>query len=475
MRNKDVDSETGEIVDFEKLVESFARKSEKYWATMRNNLQLLHRSDFVDQLAIDLVREELSDILDSGILTYPHTLEQHGVEEDMTLQEKKSSLGISSVPIDRTWVEDKFLQDLANKADKVRKGNWSWRIGTEAQEKHLLGWYPFFVTLTVDPSKADPKEIWKDTRELRKYIRRLSDIVCKELGHPPARKKPYRPESDYVTYAGVIEHGKSREHHHGHFVIWMREIPDSWKTCPNFGIRDPARRIKNECRAMSTVWPWSGYDTSNGQYLSPALYFRSVGDIWEKSCNFDLPMKNGKPMVIGTPRAAGHYITKYLSKEHKEWHHRMKATRNLGMKTLKNLIAQQDLETCQKLATRAATAKFNLSLTMIHSVPLGLVRSLAKQREHLILYRRNQLDLKTLLTSKSDIFLKMLSSVRSGARPDRMDSLQFFDWVGQFHQEVNEYSEDSLREAHKRLAKYFPQEKYKIKHIKIGANDVGHT
>ena len=80
---------------------------------------------------------------------------------------------------------------------------------------------------------------------------------------------------------------------------------------------------------MRTFWKWSSPD------LSPALYFRTIGDIWEKAYNFVLPLKDGRPMKISIPRVAGHYITKYLSKEHKEWHHRMKATRNLGMKTLK--------------------------------------------------------------------------------------------------------------------------------------------
>ena len=286
--SRHIDKSTGEILSIDKLVQAFSNKSEKFWATMRSNLQLLHRSDAVDELAIDLVREELADILDSGILSYPHTLEQHGIKPDMSFDDRKKALGIASIPLTRNWLESKFLEDMANKADLIRKTNWSWRIGQEALEKQAMKWHPFFITLTVDPMKTDPKKLWTEGREFRKYIRRLVNVVCKELGHPPAHKKPYRPESDYVTYAGVIEHGKSREHHHGHFIVWLRAVPSEWRICPNRGIRNPANRTKNECLPMRTLWPWSLPG------LSKALYFRSVGDVWEQSYNFMLPIKDGQ-------------------------------------------------------------------------------------------------------------------------------------------------------------------------------------
>ena len=282
-----------------------ANKASSYWASMRTNIALASRSELVDEVGIDKIREELQNILDSGIITYPHTLEQHGLKPDMTLNERKIQFGLATKKLEHTEEEQRFLDDMAIKADLIRKSNWSWRIGQEATEKHKLGWHPFFVTLTVYPDYCDgrerevkidgndvllpgydsPKDLWMTGREFRKYIRRLANVVSNEMGHSPPHKKPYRPESDYVTYAGVIEHGKSREHHHGHFVIWLRAIPGSWRICPNYGIGDPSRRLNNECKQMREYWPWSLPG------LSPALYFRSIGDIWEKGYNFVLPLQ----------------------------------------------------------------------------------------------------------------------------------------------------------------------------------------
>ena len=456
--------ETGEIQV--KPLATAANKNFDFWASMRTNLSLISRSEKVHESVIDVVIEELRSILDSGILSYPNTLQQLGIEQNQPLEERKKNLAIESCIPEHSENEKKFLRNMAHKADNMRKSNWSWRIGQEAMEKHALGWYPFFVTLTIDPMKTDPKQLWVEGREFRKYIRRLVNIVCKELKHKPAHHKPYRPESDYVTYAGVIEHGKSREHHHGHFIIWMRSIPASWRTCPNMGIRNPANRTKNECLPMRTLWPWSLPG------LSPALYFRSVGDIWEKSHHFVLPLKDGKPMKVSTPKAAGHYITKYLAKEHREWHHRMKATRNLGMKKLRLTIQKLQLDQVEALAWRAPNSELNHSLMMTHNIPLGLVRSLAKRQVFLIKYMHNQLDLTELLQSNSQIFTRMLMSVRSGIRPDRMDSCQFYDWVSQLLPAQKGYCEKRQLSAHLELGKYFPHIAKRVKSVKQGANDI---
>ena len=456
-------------MNLDKLQQQFANKSANYWAKMRTNLSMIGRSDFVDETYIDEIRRELSDILDSGILTYPHTLTQLGLEPDQSLKERKQQLGLSTTPLVHSEAEQRFLDDMAHKADQVRKGNWSWRIAEEAEEKQKLKWHPFFVTLTIDPNKTDPKALWTEGREFRKYIRRLANVVCKEMGHDPCHKKPYRPESNYVTYAGVIEHGKSREHHHGHFIIWLRAIPASWRVCPNAGIRNPANRVKNECLPMRTLWPWSLPG------LSKALYFRSVGDIWSTEYNFVLPLKSGKPMKISVPRTAGLYITKYLAKEHREWHHRMKATRNLGMRKLRQTLESLDETMIEALTWRAENSNTNLSLMTIHSCPLGLLRSEAKRRSYLLRFRSNRLDLKTLLTSNSGIFNRMLSSVTNGARPERMDSFQFFDWVGEFLPVQKGYSRTKQIIAHTYLASIFPPDKNRVQHTNLGGNEIGHS
>ena len=459
----------------EQIQECFARKHANYFAKMRSNLALIHRSDTLDDLLVDHVRSELKSILDSGILTYPPTLELLGVNHKMTLDERKRALGVPLRSMNMSDLEQRFMENMAYKAEQCRKANWSWRIAQEAEEKQQLGWHPFFVTLTVDPKRTDPKTLWQEGREFRKYIRKLAKIVAKELKVPPPHKPPYKPESEFVTYAGVIEHGKSREHHHGHFCIWLRAIPSSWRICPNYGVRNPANCTDNECREMSTVWKWSSYDNETGRYLSPALYFRSVGDIWSNEYNFVLPIKDGQPMRVSTARAAGAYITKYLSKEHREWHHRMKATRNLGMRTLIERIRDAHPAIQEALSWRAQDSQLNHSLMMTHSCPIGLVRSVAKRMHYLSRFRRNQLDLQDCLQSNGNVFIKMLSSVRAGHRPDRMRSSDFFDWVGKFLVEEKGYCKHRQIAAHVYLGQIFPHVVKAPPTKKLGGCNIGYS
>ena len=456
---------------FDRTTRSLSNKSSKYWARMRTDLLLLSRSDHTNDDILDAVKSELSDLLDSGILNYPPTLAQLGLNKHQSLEERKSAFGIVDAQHYRSSQEMDFLKDMVFKAENARKGNWSWRIGNEAAEKHEQGWHPFFVTLTIDPSRYEPKQVWQDGREFRKYIRRLAKVVCKVLGHPPPHKKPYRPESDYVTYAGVIEHGKSREHHHGHFVIWLRDIPASWKVCPNHGIRDRAKRNRNECLSMRTLWPCSLPG------LSPALYFRSVGDVWTTRYNFVLPLdkKTGKSMRISSPRTAGHYITKYLSKEHKEWYHRMKATRNLGIQKLRKVLRAMKYKDVEALTWRPPTSGQNLSLMMTHTVPQGLLRHYAKQQKFFLQYKYRQLDLRDVLQSNRDVFTRMLKSARRGARPERMDSQRFYDWVSGFLPVPIEFSEERMMIAHKKLADHFPPPPPPTNRQSIGGNDIGYS
>lgn len=450
--------------------ESQANTYQKYWATMRTNLSLINRSEREDLDYLEVVKAELRDILDNGILSYPQTLEQVGLKPDMSLKERKMALGLRTTPLVHHGRELKFLENMAYKAHDTRKSNWSWRIAEEAVEKQKEKWHPFFVTLTVDPKRTDPKTLWQEGREFRKYIRRLVNVVCKEMGHPPAHKKTkefdYRPESDYVTYAGVIEHGKSREHHHGHFLIWLRCIPASWRVCPNHGIRNTADRVNNECLPLRTYWTWST------PRLSPAMYFRSLGDIWSTEYNFVLPLKDGQPMKVRVPRVAGNYMMKYLSKEHKEWHHRVKATRNLGMKRLKHLLKMMNPSIVEALSWRPEKSSLNISLMKIHSVPQGLMRLEARRQNFFHKYHHNQLDFKDLITSNTAIFTRMLQSVEGGARPDRMNSSDFYDWVGAHQVVPKEYSEPRLIAAHVEMARYYPPDKMRVNAVKIGANQI---
>ncbi len=371
--------------------------------------------------------------------------------------------------MDNYEVDKRFEQFCKHSAYKTRQTNWGWRVGQAAVELQSEGWHPFFVTLTVDPKITDPEQLWKEGTEFRKWLRKINKVVTKELGVIPAHKSKGKTKaSDYVKHMAVIEHGKSRSHHHMHALIWMRAIPDSWKQCPNSGIHNPSARTRDRCLPFETLWKHSLPG------LSPVKYWRTVGDIWQMQYNFTLPLKKGQPQKIGEPRIAGFYITKYLSKDHKEWKHKVKATRNLGMETLKKTMDILPPQVIEQLTWRPLDSSQNLSVKEIHSVPLGLIRSVAKPINYYHKWVSNNLDYKTVMNRNYEVYKGMSDSVRLGARPDRMDSNQYFDWLAQFQPEQKGYSREKLLDAHELLAVVFPKPPtQRITAKKLGANNIG--
>jgi hypothetical protein len=447
-----------------------------YWATARQNIALLNRAK-IPESTIDTVRAEYSDILESLILTYPPTLGLLDLHPDLSFQEKKAVLGLEQGQLSYTENEQKFMDQLKESQADIRKTNWKWRIAQEVEEKQLLGWYPFFVTLTLDPNKVEKyyestEDFWKKGKEFRRWIRKIADMSAQLEGHPPPRKKTkkfdYRPESDYVTYVGVIEHGKSREHHHAHVLIWIKNIYSHWKSDPNRYIKDPLKRNRRECKPLSAMWKWSLPG------LSPANYFRTKGDIWSMlSPAHGIPVdKNtGKPIPVGGPKQAAAYVTKYIQKDHKEWHHRVKATRNLGMKKLIKTMNQLKIKQLEVLSWRPNNYRQHHLVSLIHSVPLGLVRSIAKRTHFVKRLEQKQLDFQSLMINNSGSFTRMLRSVRHGVRPDRMPLQDYYDWLCQHLPVQKGYCEEKQIQAHKLLSRIFPRNAIQVQPITIGANN----
>jgi hypothetical protein len=464
------------------LTNATPRTAHNYWANARQTLSLLHRAE-VPESTIDAIRSEYSDSLVSSILIYPQTLQLLGLDPELSFRETKEALGLSTEPQEYTAPEKAFLKKMKDSQLELRRTNWKWRISQEVEEKQRDKWYPFFVTLTLDPRKVELKkgmtteEFWRDGYEFRMWIRELCKVVTDELGHPEARKKTkdfgYRPESDYVQYVGVIEHGKSREHHHAHFLVWMKEIPSAWKICPNAHINDPTKRIERECREMSAIWTWSSPHPQTGRSLSPAHYFRIKGDIWSNLENphcVPIDKKTNKPVFLGGPRQAAAYVTKYIQKDRKEWKHRVKATRNLGMKTLKKTIQELPLKNVEALTWRPETYRQHHLVSLTHSVPLGLIRLVAKQEEFSRKLEQNRLDFQSLMITNSGSYNRMLRSVRRGARPDRMPLGQFYDWLCQHLPVQKGYSEVDQILSHEMLSKTFPRTKIYVQPESLGGN-----
>ena len=463
-------------------------KAEKFWAEMRSTCYLFSKSTWPSNEQAAQLIQELRHILGKRIIAYPQTLQSFGINQETPYKFKKTFLGLDR-HYNNTNTEEsdrRFLKFMATKAAEAQKANWCWRITQEAEEKQKMGWYPFFVTLTIDPKKCrgqehvikerrvaydSPEDLWKTGREFRLYIRSLAELSAELCGHPPPRKKTadygYRPESDYITYAGVIEHGKTNEHHHAHIMIWMREIPSRWKVDPNHGKMIKSER---ECKQLRPYWYWSSSEQK------PALYFRTKGDIWQQlgHCT-PIDRETGKPIKINPVEAVGNYVTKYMQKGTKVWHHRMKCTRNLGMRKIQKLINSLERSQLEPLTWKPETSGQLRSLSSIHSVPQGLIRSTAKRRIFALDWEQRSLDLKTLMQTNYDHYKRMLRSVRDGARPDRMRSAEFYDWVRKHQEDQKGYCKKKLREAHKLLAEAFPKKLHRVQPVVLGGNEFGFT
>ena len=442
-----------------------ANKFQKHCARMRTDMELVRKSEKVPKYEAQALEEEIRYILVSRLLIYPSKLQKRGLNLDSDLDQRKEALGIEKYKKQPTDAEERLIKMMKYAQEDARKSNWQFRIAQETIQKQKEGWYPFFITLTIDPMKHDPEEFWKDPTNWQKYLRSLSKVVTDELGEDPFWQGKYRPMSNYLTYAAVIEHGKSKKHHHLHALVWMREIPDEWKQCPNRRCVGKYQ-VHNRCSGLETFWKHGRREVN---------YYRTIDDIWQKKHGFVLPLKDGKPMKVAPAEYAGAYITKYLQKEHKQWKHRMKATRNLGMKKLKETIAKMSDKQVEALTWRAENPKLCHSLSLIHTVPLGLVRQEAKQRNFYNQYKRPPEDWETkLMMIPIKPFITMLRSVRDGVRPERMLFEEFYEWVSRCLPVQKGYCEDRLKEAHEILRKDFKRNPIRVKPVKLGANDIGH-
>lgn len=145
------------------------------------------------------------------------------------------------------------------------------------------------------------------------------------------------------------------------------------------------------------------------------------------------------------------------------------------MTRLRETIRNLPIAVVEALTWRAEDSRLNTSLMRISSVPLGLMRSEAKMQHYFNLFRQNRLDMTTLLQSNYGIFSRMLMSVKNGVRPERMDSVDYFDWVGGLLPVQREYSRERQIAAHLAIGLVFKPECKVKKHIKIGANQIGHS
>lgn len=401
-----------------------------FFARIRSDLDLIERSPVCSpETAASLRRKVEKEMaspeydLGSKNLIYPQTLKEIGLDVHQSLQDRKEALSFKVRPFEPSDDEIRLMSMLKEGADSSRTAEWTWRVGEHAEYMCRKGWYPFFITLTVDPKVYDPELIWGKRRDPKRktpfgnYLSRLARVSMKACG-VKREDRDKMSDRDYLHHFFAIEHGKTGEHHHAHGLVWFRDIPHEWKVDPNHGVSGD-RAIRRRCPALETYWPYCI------PKQRPAKYFRHLGDVWSRM-GHKVPIEKGSAIDMRSAMSGGAYVTKYLKKEDKKWNHRVKATRRLGLTKILEVVTQMPQELLeQQTAIHPTYDHLHIQTTKI-SVPLRLIKRLAR----LELYSREFqfMDLKTLLCQRPKPFLRMLKSL-SEIQPWLLPSKERYDWL----------------------------------------------
>lgn len=342
-----------------------------------------------------------------------------GLRPGASMDEKLDVLHLEKTRSHFVSDTSKLDEWLANSQERKRANEWVFRFGEEAWHLAKLGWYGLFVTLTVDPKAYDAYEIMSDPRYLRDWRYRMAEIVRRALGERRVgRGGP--PRATYFRSALVIEHGKSRHHHHCHGLVWVRAMPEEWLKDPN-----EARPIpdEDEIRGFRQTWPY-------GQQKS----FRALrhdGDAYTK-LGWQWPLVDGKPLDRLAPESVGSYLGKYLGKDHKEWNHRVKCTRDLGLATLRDALRGLRLSSLwaatrrnMTMATRAGSLASRLPTSLRRSQAMRMLIS----RLSVSPIGRKRMLVPWAMRPSGGSYSAMQESVRRGARPWSMDGVQLWEWL----------------------------------------------
>ena len=237
---------------------------------------------------------------------------------------------------------EELVRRLKVMADKSRRSAWVSRVSVEAREANDAGWYMIFDTLSVNRIKELPldERVFENGREWGKYVARIEEEVRKALGYK--RHKPDGsggpPRNTYARHFCRFEGGKDGKNPHAHVIWFLKDVPHEWKRDPNAGSGKPNKREIND---MKKHWPWG--------WATP-MPVRCHGDVWTDKHKWKWPCKkDGSEVPKRGPEVCGRYVAKYLHKganaDAFPWTHRVKATRGLGLgslrKTLKEMPQRQ--------------------------------------------------------------------------------------------------------------------------------------
>ena len=163
-------------------------------------------------------------------------------------------------------------------------------------------------------------------------------------------------------------------------------------------------------------------------------------------------------MKIRNVEEAGGYFVKYLQKDEKEWNHKVKSTRNLGLTELKNYLQRLTIEEAMALSWRPPKYEKFIKLQRLVKAPISLIRKQVKDQLFYLRFLQGEINPAEELFTKQSVYLQMLDSIRDGERPDRMSAVQRYDWVTEFIKLPKEYNHEDQVEAFTRMGKWFERQ-----------------
>ena len=365
----------------------------------------------------DMDRWVCAHVEHGAVPPVPPALEALGVKKSLSRNELRKRLRTEGAGRGRTEqaASGKLQNFLKDAALAARCQRWEFRVAEEMRAN--AGWYVVWASLTFDPKAWDPEYELRENRAFDRFAMRMAESVRMALGlRQPQDGGPQR--SDYCRHVGVVEHGVSRLHHHIHALFWCRDVPTEWKVDPNVG-----RLVPNASQILGAKALWT-YDIA-----SKVEPFRFLGDRWSRE-GWMLPVKEGRPMVLTPAECAGSYLVKYLSKEAKEWNHRVMATRGLGMSRVSRFLSS--LSPRRLLGLNQHYPVWMRPHLRPQNVPLGLLRSAARAVFWSKMSRQSQgLALLWRWTNRatSIVYSRMRSAVTSGDQPWSMDSEERQSWL----------------------------------------------
>lgn len=318
----------------------------------------------------------------------------------------------------------------------ARAQAWQWRVEQAVEECIQNQWYPLFATYTVGKDFM-PKgcltrdDLWIKTDAWDKFIKLMQREVAEACGYGRKPEK-WPPVSTFFQYYAVIEHGQTGLHPHCHCLFLLKDIPKLWKIDPN---RDCKARIQCDIPAASGLWPYGTQKRVQGLFIVGSWFSEN----WVPYHKLSKDGKRSKePIKIGNAANVAGYIGKYMMKgDTKKWNHRVKATKSLGLKKLRQTISSvQSLGFLSMMAFKPSKYKDWMAIQVKTNCPLHLVQKISRtvlvQRLISMSGPLAERYLMVHLTKRPNVFYtNLMKSVKNGRCPWRETSQQRYNWYSQ--------------------------------------------